>query len=181
MYNRYIFICFLFSLVIRYSSQQNVFDKDRYPWGLNSYESHQESLLLSMRKNLYVDIKNENLNKHIKEIIENGDQISVQNRQNKQYLISLKSSENESESSLGFTNERLLDKKLEQFCGYHQGDAYWNFEWCHRKEVRQVHFEYEQDKLIRYPDWSLGKYARSQVIRAGNNAHNHSAVITHVS
>jgi hypothetical protein len=181
MYYRLFLLHLLLSLEIRYTSQQHVFDVDRYPWGSNSYENHQENLLISMRKNLYVDIKNDVLSQHLKEYIQNGNQISVNNRQNKPYVINLKSSENEYESNKGYTNEKLLNIKLQDYCGYHQGDAYWNFEYCHRKEVRQVHFEYQHDKLIRSPDWSLGLYDKSRVIREGNDNANSSAVITHVS
>jgi hypothetical protein len=51
---------------------------------------------------------------------------------------------------------------------------YWNYELCHKIEVRQVHFEFINSntnnahgaRTMRGPDWSLGHYSGSQVIRA---------------
>ena len=57
---------------------------------------------------------------------------------------------------------------------------YWNFEWCHRQEIRQVHWQLDEGKLSRSPDWSLGVYESSVVIRERNEAHNLSAPIVKV-
>lgn len=62
-----------------------------------------------------------------------------------------------------------LNKNLDNTCAILNKD-YWSYEWCHRREVRQFHLNTPVDteepsaEPVRDPDWSLGKYAKTEVL-----------------
>jgi hypothetical protein len=62
-------------------------------------------------------------------------------------------------------------------------DDYWMFEWCHRKMVRQLHLEPDPmnpHQVNRQPDWSLGSYVSTDIIRHGDDQTDESAPIKKV-
>ena len=78
-------------------------------------------------------------------------------------------------------DEKIISAQLEGRCAV-LPVQWWNYEWCHRREVRQFHLEEikpsqpkgERDRsthvmLKREPDFSLGLYKRSIVERRDGN------------
>lgn len=60
---------------------------------------------------------------------------------------------------------------------------YWAVEYCHRKEIRQFHVEQDTSnpsKVLRSPDWSLGTYISTNILRYGGDNTNESAPIRKV-
>lgn len=167
------------------NQNQDLLSGPVYPWGMTNFQDRQENILTELRKNLFIDLKSETININLRKTMEhqdNDDQSSIliHNRLNKEYKINIKQSESPLITHNGITNASIIHKRLDGLCGYHQEDPYWSFEWCHRKEVRQVHFEYVQEKLVRSPDWSLGKFYNSHITRERQDNANSSAVITQV-
>lgn len=62
-----------------------------------------------------------------------------------------------------------LEKKLvvlENTCALLNRD-YWSYEWCHRKQIQQFHYELPPGAApdaepVRDPDWSLGKFVKTE-------------------
>ena len=71
-----------------------------------------------------------------------------------------------------------LSSALEGTCAVLSID-YWNYEWCHRKQVSQFHMEQQGQAFTKSPDWSLGKFERSVFIR--ENQRNASTPLLKVS
>jgi hypothetical protein len=42
--------------------------------------------------------------------------------------------------------------------------GYWNYEWCFGRMVSQFHLDHQDNKLIRSPDWSLGRFSHQHVV-----------------
>jgi hypothetical protein len=74
------------------------------------------------------------------------------------------------------TDAKLLSKMLKGFCSILPME-YWAIEWCHRVEVRQFHLEIVEGHAMRSPDYSLGTYERSAIIRERGDIQNKSARI----
>ena len=85
-------------------------------------------------------------------------------------------------------------KLLENSCSMLYAD-WWVYEWCHRKKLSQFHSVMVQTKDVaengkvikkggvqmhRDPEWSLGTFQRSLVVRVGADPHNTSAPILKV-
>ena len=83
---------------------------------------------------------------------------------------------------------------LENSCSLLYAD-WWVYEWCHRKKLSQFHSVMVQTKdtvengkvvkkggvqMQRDPEWSLGTFQRSLVVRVGGDPHNTSAPILKV-
>lgn len=81
-----------------------------------------------------------------------------------------------------------LSATLAHLCLVHPAQ-WWNYEWCHRKSVSQFHIAGHEDvgyqsvavgsnpAWKRDPDYSLGTYTRSLVVREGGDSGNTSARI----
>lgn len=91
-------------------------------------------------------------------------------------------------------NPDSLHRLLKNICGLYQYD-YWTYEWCHRyinnliiliessfpiiKRVRmsQFHLEPTEAGFVKAPNWSLGNYSRTIVVRENGDFLNESAPI----
>eukprot|EP01034_Spumella_vulgaris_P023711 gene23711-29959_t len=77
-------------------------------------------------------------------------------------------------------NVNTLDAHLKSSCAVMSID-YWNYEWCHRRHVSQFHLEQQGNGFTKTPEWSLGKYSRTEFIRENNaDQHNETVPITKV-
>lgn len=77
------------------------------------------------------------------------------------------------------TDGEQLPTSFDDFCAASSQD-YWNIEWCHRQDVRQVHWEVAEGAVVRMPDWSLGQYDSSLIVRERGESYNTSARIIKV-
>ena len=53
--------------------------------------------------------------------------------------------------------------------------------FMNRRMVSQFHVEQQENKFVKQPDWSLGKYSRTIVVREKGDFLNESAPIVKVS
>ena len=135
---------------------------DMYPFDHTTFDDRQDAILDSLRRDMHIDYK--------KEVIFNQPYLLENNNKNKNKYNILHNLENlpfelhnnrYSKNKQFNTKDDLMYKKkdldelLNKACGYYNKD-YWSFEWCHRKEVRQVHIELINHIVVRDPDWSLG-------------------------
>lgn len=183
-------------LLVIYASLINVYNaylqqSDMYPWGAGKFEDRQEDILEEMRRNLVLDVKKEIIPDHFlyPDPDDNDTPVYLSNSEGFHFLIQLETKNdtvssgpptNNNVLSEGITNRRILIKSLKGLCAFHNKE-YWSFEWCHRREVRQAHIKFNEGKVVRDPDWSLGTYQTSTIEREGGNNQNKSAPIIKVS
>jgi len=144
-----------------------------YPWtkGYNSFERRAD--LLNILKSQPIKIKL--LDSIIPDIIfSSNNSNSVKDINNIIYEIKLF---NEETTIQNKSNELILNRDeqiqiimdgLQNICLILNTETYWMYEWCHRKDIRQFHILHPpngNDKPIRSPDWSLGSYESSLVVR----------------
>lgn len=121
---------------------------DIYPWGKSSLEDRQEDLLDSFRNNMILELKREVL-EAVSSKGADGKLIypisTLKNLEGKIFLVNVTDANAITDPSFAkykpFTSKRLLSKVLKGACAFYNLD-YWSFEWCHRKDVRQVIFLY---------------------------------------
>lgn len=79
------------------------------------------------------------------------------------------------------TDGIILSNLLTNYCFTLPND-YWNVEWCHRKEIKQFHYELNpvDSNHYRAPDYSLGVYKKSVVVKERGEYMNTSARIVKV-
>ena len=136
---------------------------DMYPFDHTTFDDRQDAILDSLRRDMHIDYK--------KEVILNQPYLSenndndmtnkysiLNNLENLPFILLLHNnrySKNKHFNIKDIYKKKDLDELLNKACGYYNKD-YWSFEWCHRKEVRQVHIELINHIVVRDPDWSLG-------------------------
>eukprot|EP01036_Dinobryon_divergens_P032936 gene32936-42623_t len=76
-------------------------------------------------------------------------------------------------------NADSLNRLLTNLCGLFQFE-YWTYEWCHRVKMSQFHMEPTESGFAKVPNWSLGNYSRSIVVRQNGDFLNDSAPIIKV-
>jgi hypothetical protein len=138
----------------------------------------QNDLLDSMRESLSLSIKDELLPK---ELFLNGS-IEMKNIEGQKFSLYIQSKrEKKKHRGLPYPilDESIIDDHLRGQCSIHASN-YWDFEWCHRSEIRQFHRDFVKGQYIRNPDWSLGVYERTAVIRERGDFTNVSASIVKV-
>lgn len=170
-----------------------------YPWNPKvSYDNRQEKLLELLRHEPISFLMHESLApRALQPLHKNSShehqKIFFRNEAGETVEISSTSSE-ELEQQKRIEYEELLAKDLSpiervnalpKIClVYHKNaDDYWIFEWCHRKIVHQVHLEPDPMNphlMLRQPDWSLGEYTSTDIIRYGDDQTNTSAPIKKV-
>mmetsp|Transcript_29614 Transcript_29614/g.40696 ORF Transcript_29614/g.40696 Transcript_29614/m.40696 type:complete len:583 (-) Transcript_29614:57-1805(-) len=77
------------------------------------------------------------------------------------------------------TNPESLHRLLSFTCGLFQHE-YWTYEWCHRSRMSQFHMEPTDGGFVKAPNWSLGNYSRSIIVRKNGDFLNESAPIVKV-
>lgn len=74
-------------------------------------------------------------------------------------------------------NINNLLKSLSSLCSVFSKD-YWNYEWCQGKYVSQYHVHQQGNKFLKQPEWSLGSFSRSVVVRQdGQNTNTSSPIV----
>ena len=167
---------------------------DMFPWGKQTVKERQELLLEALRDTLHLEVKEELLPGFLKASNEN--KMFIKNVEGQTFSISkhtpgldvnadeVKSHKKKSDKpptplALIHTDVSTLSQHLTGVCAALSVD-YWNFEWCHRKEVRQVHWDIANAKVTRNPDWSLGSFKNTVVTRQRGDSSNTSDPITEV-
>lgn len=148
-----------------------------YPWGKGSLADRQEDILDALRENTFLDVKEEILPSQLA----NGT-MYLRNLEGQTHEIKTQDYNHQQGKRIEIpviTDANAVSKALEGVCAV-LPIQYWNYEWCHRKEIRQVHIEVQNGKITRSPDWSLGSYERSIVVRERGDSTNTSAAIVKV-
>jgi hypothetical protein len=131
--------------------------KDRkplYPWGKSSFDDRQEELLDSMRNNLVLKVKQNILPQFLMSTNETDREpfthhhhhhhhhhLSVKNLEGVAFDIRLMrdipNSNQTGPALAAITSVDTLNSILDNSCSLYAAN-YWNFEWCHRRQVTQV-------------------------------------------
>lgn len=136
--------------------------ENNYPWDSN-YETRNEELLSSLRDDLYLDISD---SEYVNDLFAQYEAASIRNVDGEIYICSIRNEELSTKSIADSKGEQFKDtlRALKGVCTVvHLG--WWNYEWCHRKEVSQFHYEVINGVGVRKPQWSLGKFTHSTIIR----------------
>jgi len=151
-------VFFWFSLVTVLPSSLSV-----YPWD-DSLQERSFEILSHLRDNLQLDIIGETIPKAFDNLPNN--EIFIRNLEGVPFSAKMKSADSvdfKSQYSFLYDEEKLA-ARFEGICSVLPIE-YWNYEWCHRREFSQFHLEQEGRRIIKAPDWSLGKYVRTVVVR----------------
>ena len=179
-------VCLILSFFSK--STESVKDKhnEGYPWSKDSFVDHQESLLEKFRSNMVLDLKKDIAPSFLVINNDTGDELAnnfvLKNLEGSDFKIQLvKDISKNSAKHLNkpHISQRSLSKSLDGLCAF-LNKEYWSFEWCHRQDVRQVHIEFSDSRVVRNPDWKIGSYETTSIIREGKEQHNHSAPIVQV-
>lgn len=138
-----------------------------YPWGDTDHKKRNEELLSALRGNLGLEtseqviidaFSNSTSGFMIKDAAENTWIAHM--------MIPEAENDEDEEDDLqdDIFNAQTLNQKLQSFCSILSLD-YWNYEWCHHREVNQFHVEHKDRGWVKEPNWSLGRYKRSVVVR----------------
>eukprot|EP01038_Epipyxis_sp_PR26KG_P014827 gene14827-19920_t len=161
-----------------------------YPWRNIDFHHRSAQLLRTMRANVDLEVADDtfnfeginsfNQNNSIDEpvfYIRNKDHqlFQVKKRNEKKELKS--NDQKDAKSMRHLYDVNLMNSALTDLCAVLQVD-YWTYEWCYKKELRQFHIEQTGEAFVRSPDWSLGKYSRTIIIRKNGDSSNASAPIT---
>ena len=161
---------------------------DQYPWG-GSSEGRNKELLDLLRRNTRLEVYQESIPSSMLDSNVNG--LQYKNLNGDIYIVKVYDEKHISrrlkESELPFMNPKIIDQKLNNTCVL-LSNAYWNYEWCYQKEVRQFHIQGESmlptdtpNQIMkigmRDPDWSLGKYTYTEVFREGGDHDDEEAKI----
>jgi hypothetical protein len=154
---------------------------EAYPWGRGNYLDRQEDILKHFRDNMIIELNKDIVDRTlIKE--RSQSEIIIRNLEGSKFSVGLltqNASSIGSKSQLLMSDKRALIKSLDGLCAFHNRD-YWSFEWCHRRDVRQVHVEFSEGRAMRDPDWSLGNYESSVFFREGGEHKNEHVPIIKV-
>lgn len=155
---RGVIVCVLVFAVSVFAGIEN-----SYPWD-SSYEARKEELLASLRDDLYLDVSD---SEYVNDLFAQYEAVSIRNVDNERYICSIRDEDMSSKHlTADSKGEQFKDtlRALKGVCTVvHLG--WWNYEWCHRKEVSQFHYEVINGVGVRKPQWSLGKFTHSTIIR----------------
>eukprot|EP00596_Hydrurales_sp_CCMP1899_P005544 CAMPEP_0119051236 /NCGR_PEP_ID=MMETSP1177-20130426/72918_1 /TAXON_ID=2985 /ORGANISM="Ochromonas sp, Strain CCMP1899" /LENGTH=413 /DNA_ID=CAMNT_0007030369 /DNA_START=378 /DNA_END=1619 /DNA_ORIENTATION=- len=115
-----------------------------------------------------------------KELKDNFGKLMIKNLEGETFaanVIQKKKVENKKDTDI--SDISILASMMRGLCSVLPQD-YWNIEWCFQKEVRQFHLEVINDQAMRSPEYSLGVYKRTVVMRERGDFHNESAKIVKV-
>lgn len=142
-----------------------------YPWGERDHKKRNEDLLSALRNNLGLETSEASIIKRLENssttgyLIRDGAEntwIAHLSDESDDGQEDLDSDEDSAEDDI--FNHQVLYSKLKNLCSILPLD-YWNYEWCHQREVHQFHVEQRDRVWIKEPNWSLGKYKRTVVVR----------------
>ena len=149
-----------------------------YPFTHDDLNYRQESLLNSLRDHMRLTVYEDTLPMEVLEPMLG--EMRLRNTEGQLFAASLMQPKAKAvfvpRPQPELTDAKLLSKMLKGFCGVLPNE-YWMIEWCHRVEVRQFHVQIVEDQAMRSPDYSLGTYERSAIIRERGDLQNKSARI----
>ena len=149
-----------------------------YPFTHDDLNYRQESLLNSLRDHMRLTVYEDTLPMEVLEPLLG--EVRLRNTEGQLFAASLVQPKAKApfvpRPQPELTDAKLLSKMLKGFCGILPNE-YWMIEWCHRVEVRQFHVQIVEDQAMRSPDYSLGTYERSAIIRERGDLQNKSARI----
>ena len=155
-----------------------IYAHNGYPFTHDDLNYRQESLLNSLRDHMRLTVYEDTLPMEVLEPVLG--EVRLRNTEGQLFAASLMQPKAKApfvpRPQPELTDAKLLSKMLKGFCGILPND-YWMIEWCHRVEVRQFHVQIVEDQAMRSPDYSLGTYERSAIIRERGDLQNKSARI----
>lgn len=147
-----------------------------FPWGEKSFQEHQDDILDGFREDMFLDFKEDTLPKEFLSFemhVKNLEGLIFSMEKDRKGLTKVKSSWSP------IIDVHVINALLDGVCGmFHV--QYWVYEWCHMNEIRQFHMEIVNGAVGRNPDWSLGSFQRSIVVRERGDFANFSAAIVKV-
>ena len=190
----------LFILILKcFLTLEASVDDSTFPWD-GQYEARFNEILETLQSDLTMNVQPHLVSQDIKD----GKTIKFRNRAGYSLNLGLQKLNEIEPLPPHITDPTLLDNQLAGYCAV-LPDSWWNYEWCHKKEIKQFHLEplpkkaAQQAQLqqrrgtngvpnnspathIRNPDFSLGSYDRTRrvVVRRGNNQYIISAPIARI-
>ena len=159
-----------------------------YPWN-GKHELREDDILDHLRNHMTLDILDDylpNLLRYDDERNEDGEMLFTNMEGQRFSAFVQKSVKKDKHKHPEHYDVDFLDAQLDGHCAVLSMD-WWTYEWCHKQKVRQYHsfVEYKAEpvsteRIAVDPDWSLGQYTRSIVVRVGGDSHNYSAPITKI-
>lgn len=150
-----------------------------YPWG-QSLGDRSEAILTKLRDDLSLTMERLWLPEPLASNPDSG--LVFTNVDGEEYLCGLEEAAGKNPADtvpLHFYDSQLLSSKLAERCSTITTD-YWSYEWCHQRAVTQFHIVNHKDGTDRHPQWSLGKFVSSEVVRERGESSNMSAAITQI-
>lgn len=140
-----------------------------YPWGEKNHKQRNDDLLAVLRKNPGLETSEQTI---LEKFYNNSAMLLIDSTENNWIVRSEPTAdsnlssevEGEDDKDDDIFNLEAIHKKLQNYCSVLPID-YWNYEWCHQREVHQFHVEHRERGWVKEPNWSLGKYKRSVVVR----------------
>lgn len=143
-----------------------------YPWGERDHKKRNEHLLSALKNNLGLETSEPSIiasfaNASTAGVLLRGVAAS--------WVARLATDdEDDTEDNETFTGEEdeeldpeAISNELRGVCSVLPID-YWNYEWCHKRELHQFHVQQKENGWFKDPSWSLGKYKRTVVVRDVN-------------
>lgn len=178
------FLILLINSIKRSFPQQvhiNPFDRT-YPFGNLNVDDHQDEILDNLRENLLIHLKSEVLSNTFKNETKQQRFPTMRNLEFQKFLIKIQQT---SDIPLlvpeRITSEDQFKESLGGFCAVHNLD-YWHFEWCHKKVIKQSHYEFSDydQKFVLQASHLIGKYTSTMIEREGGNNDDESLPIKEV-
>ena len=148
-----------------------------YPWG-RTLKERSDLLLTKLRDELSLPMQQE----WLPEPLASQPQSSLvfTNVDGAEFICGLEEAAKGSSRSdaipMHFYDSQLLSSKLDSICSAMTVD-YWTYEWCHQRAVSQYHIVNTKSGAERSPEWSLGHFVSSEVVRERGENSNMSAAI----
>lgn len=143
-----------------------------YPWGERDHKKRNEHLLSALKNNLGLETSEPSIiasfaNASTAGVLMKGAAASWVAR-----LATDDEDDNEEGEIFNGEEEDELDpevisNELRSVCSVLPID-YWNYEWCHKRELFQFHVQQKDNGWVKDPSWSLGRYKRTVVVRDVN-------------
>jgi hypothetical protein len=140
-----------------------ILSSSAYPWGEQTYEERAAEILDAMRSNLNLEITDPTIVKQLESSKNSALRLTDFAGDTWLAYTPTESTVDDEDDSDLFDID-TLNSKLFGVCAVLPNE-YWNYEWCHHKEVRQFHMDHKDGKWFKSPEWSLGKYKRTVIVR----------------
>ena len=143
---------------------------DTYPWGGN-FDDRQDQILEELQDNPTILMNNNMIPQIYTSSSTNNNKMYIRNVEGLRFSISKHNNQKQKQVEKRITKVSTIKSYFKNICAVLPAQ-YWNYEWCFRSEIKQFHLEppLEDDQQVRRsPEWSLGVYSYSNIIREVNN------------